>query len=257
MIPSIVDVAGINKISREIFMQAAGAICGMVETEVSEGTEKPLIAATMFGNTTQAVNCAREILEYAGYEVLVFHCTGTGGLTMESLIESGQIEGVLDMTTTEWADEIAGGVFSSGPTRLEAAAKAGVPAIIAPGCLDMVNWGAPDTVPEKYKDRKFYQHNPNITLMRTTVEECCMLGKVMAEKLNQSTAAVTVLLPLKGFSMIDLEGKDFYLPEANIAFCETLKSNLREDIKVVEMDCEINDSAFAVRCSEELLLNLK
>ncbi|AWT59067.1 MAG: hypothetical protein DF168_00241 [Candidatus Moanabacter tarae] len=257
MIPSIVDVAGINKISRRIFMQAAGAICGMVETEVSEGTEKPLIAATMFGNTTQAVNYAREILEYAGYEVLVFHCTGTGGLTMENLIESGQVEGVLDMTTTEWADEIAGGIFSSGPTRLEAAAKSGVPAIIAPGCLDMVNWGAPDTVPEEYKDRKFYQHNPNITLMRTTVEECCMLGKVMAEKLNQSTAAVTVLLPLKGFSMIDLEGKDFYLPEANIAFCETLKSNLYEDIKVVEMDCEINDSAFAVRCAEELLLNLK
>ena len=170
MIPSIVDVAGINRISREIFMQAAGAICGMVETEVSEGSDKPLIAATMFGNTTQAVNCAREILEDAGYEVLVFHCTGTGGLTMESLIESGQIEGVLDMTTTEWAEEIAGGVFSSGPTRLEAAAKFGVPAIIAPGCLDMVNWGAPNTVPEKYKDRKFYQHNPNITLMRTTVE---------------------------------------------------------------------------------------
>ncbi len=257
MIPSIVDVAGINKISREVFARAAGAVCGMVETEVPEADDKPLIVATMFGNTTQAVNHAREILEKAGYEVLVFHCTGTGGRTMESLIEARQIVGVLDMTTTEWADEIAGGVFSAGPTRLEAAAKRGVPAIVTPGCLDMVNWWAPDTVPEKYKDRTFYQHNPNITLMRTTVEECGQLGEIMAEKLNQSTAAITVLLPLKGFSMIDLEGKDFYLPEANAAFCETLKSKLRDDIKVVEMDCEINDPSFSARCAEELLANIE
>ena len=220
MIPSIVDVAGINKISREVFARAAGAICGMVETDVPEADDKPLITATMFGNTTQAVDHAREILEKAGYEVLVFHCTGTGGRTMESLIEAGQIVGVLDMTTTEWADELLGGVFSAGPTRLEAAAKNGVPAIVTPGCLDMVNWWAPDTIPEKYEGRTFYQHNPNITLMRTTVEECGQLGEIMAEKLNQSTAAITVLLPLKGFSMIDLEGQDFYLPEANAALCD-------------------------------------
>ncbi len=256
MIPSIVDVAGINRISREVFARAAGAICGMVETEVPEADDKPLITASMFGNTTQAVDHAREILERAGYEVLVFHCTGTGGRTMESLIEAGQIVGVLDMTTTEWADELAGGVFSAGPTRLEAAAKSGVPAIVTPGCLDMVNWWAPETVPEKYKGRTFYQHNPNITLMRTSVEECRQLGKIMAEKLNQSTAAVTVLLPLKGFSMIDLEGKDFYLPEANAALCESLKSKLRGDIKVVEMDCEINDPTFAAGCAQELLTNL-
>ena len=256
MIPSIVDVAGINKISREVFARAAGAICGMVETDVPEADDKPLITATMFGNTTQAVDHAREILEKAGYEVLVFHCTGTGGRTMESLIEAGQIVGVLDMTTTEWADELLGGVFSAGPTRLEAAAKNGVPAIVTPGCLDMVNWWAPDTIPEKYEGRTFYQHNPNITLMRTTVEECGQLGEIMAEKLNQSTAAITVLLPLKGFSMIDLEGQDFYLPEANAALCDSLKSKLRGDIKVVEMDCEINDPAFAARCAEELIANL-
>ena len=256
MIPSIVDVAGINRISREVFARAAGAICGMVETEVPEADDKPLITASMFGNTTQAVDHAREILERAGYEVLVFHCTGTGGRTMESLIEAGQIVGVLDMTTTEWADELAGGVFSAGPTRLEAAAKSGVPAIVTPGCLDMVNWWAPETIPEKYQSRTFYQHNPNITLMRTTVEECRRLGEIMAEKLNQSAAAVTVLLPLKGFSMIDLEGKDFYLPEANAALCESLKSKLRGDIKVVEMDCEINDPTFAARCAQELLANL-
>ena len=256
MVPSIVDVAGINRISREVFAQAAGAICGMVETEVPEADDKPLITATMFGNTTQAVDHARGILEKAGYEVLVFHCTGTGGRTMESLIEAGQIVGVLDMTTTEWADELAGGVFSAGPTRLEAAAKNGVPAIVTPGCLDMVNWWAPDTIPDKFKGRTFYQHNPNITLMRTTVEECRQLGEIMAEKLNQSTAAVTVLLPLKGFSMIDLEGGDFYLPEANASLCESLKSNLRDDIKVVEMDCKINDPSFAARCAQELIVNL-
>jgi uncharacterized protein (UPF0261 family) len=256
MIPSIVDVAGINKISREVFARAAGAICGMVETEVPEADDKPLIVATMFGNTTDAVDHARSILENAGYEVLVFHCTGTGGRTMESLIAAGQIVGVLDITTTEWADELLGGVFSAGPTRLEAAAKNGVPAIVTPGCLDMVNWGAPDTIPEKYQGRRFYQHNPNVTLMRTTVEECRELGAIMAVKLNQSTAAVTVLLPLKGFSMIDLEGQDFHLPEANAALCDSLKSNLRDDIKVVEMDCEINDPEFATRCANELLLNL-
>ena len=256
MVPSIVDVAGINKISREVFARAAGAICGMVETVVPEADDKPLITATMFGNTTEAVDHARGILEEAGYEVLVFHCTGTGGRTMESLIEAGQIVGVLDMTTTEWADELAGGVFSAGPTRLEATAKKGVPAIVTPGCLDMVNWWAPETIPEEYRDRTFYRHNPNITLMRTTVDECVQLGEIMAEKLNQSTGAVTVLLPLKGFSMIDLEGKNFHLPEANAALCETLKSKLRSDIEIVEMDCEINDPSFAARCAEELMANI-
>ena len=256
MVPSIVDVAGINKISREVFARAAGAICGMVETVVPEADDKPLITATMFGNTTEAVDHARGILEEAGYEVLVFHCTGTGGRTMESLIEAGQIVGVLDMTTTEWADELAGGVFSAGPTRLAAAAKKGVPAIVTPGCLDMVNWWAPETIPEEYRDRTFYRHNPNITLMRTTVDECVQLGEIMAEKLNQSTGAVTVLFPLKGFSMIDLEGKNFHLPEANAALCETLKSKLRSDIEIVEMDCEINDPSFAARCAEELMANI-
>lgn len=256
MVPSIVDVAGINKISREVFARAAGAICGMVKTVVPEAEGRPLITATMFGNTTTAVDHAREILEKAGYEVLVFHCTGIGGRTMESLIEAGKIVGVLDITTTEWADEIAGGVFSAGPTRLEAAAKNGVPAIVTPGCLDMVNWWAPETIPEAYSERIFYRHNPNITLMRTTVEECVQLGNIMAEKLNRSTAAVTVILPLKGFSMIDLKGKDFHLPKANAALCETLKSKLRNDIKVVEMDCEINDPEFSACCAEELIANI-
>ena len=256
MVPSIVDVAGVNKISREVFARAAGAICGMVEAEVPPAEDKPLIVASMFGNTTTCVGKAIEVLEAAGYEVLVFHATGTGGKTMESLIESGAIAGVLDITTTEWADELVGGVFAAGPTRLEAAAKGGVPAIVTPGCLDMVNFNAPDTVPAKFEGRTFYQHNPNVTLMRTNVEECTQLGKILAEKLNQSTAPVTVLIPAKGVSMIDLEGKDFYLPEANQALFDSLKANLRDCIPVLEMDCDINDPAFAIRCAKELLSNM-
>jgi uncharacterized protein (UPF0261 family) len=253
MIPSIVDVSGINKISREVFARAAGAVCGMVDAAIPAGTDKPLVAASMFGNTTPAVERAKAMLEKAGYEVLVFHCTGTGGRTMESLIEAGLIAGVLDITTTEWADELVGGVFTAGPTRLEAAARRGVPAIVTPACLDMVNFWAPPTVPEKFKGRKFYPHNPNVTLMRTNVEESQKLGEIIAQKLNLSTGPVTVLLPLKGLSMIDSEGKPFWWPEADQALFNALKKNLRKGIPVVEMDCNINDPAFADRCAQTLL----
>lgn len=257
MIPSIVDVSGINKISREVFARAAGAICGMVDTIVPKGKDKPLIVASMFGNTTPAVEHAKKVLEAAGYEVLVFHCTGTGGKTMESLIEAGLVSGVLDITTTEWADELVGGVFAAGPTRLEAAALHGVPAIVAPGCLDMVNFWAPNTIPEKFKDRKFYPHNPNVTLMRTTPEENVRLGEIIAQKLNQSKAPVTVLIPLHGVSMIDNESKPFHWPEANQALFDSLRKNLRKDIPVIEMECVINDPAFAERCANTLLASMK
>ena len=172
MFPSIVDVAGLNRISRQILTRAAGAICGMVEAVVPITADKPVIVASMFGNTTECVQSARKLLEAAGYEVLVFHATGTGGRIMESLIETGLVAGVLDITTTEWADELAGGVLSAGPTRLEAAARMGVPAIVTPGCLDMVNFNAPETVPAKYQGRRFYAHNPQVTLMRTSPTEC-------------------------------------------------------------------------------------
>ena len=257
MIPSIVDVAGINKVSREVFARAAGAVSGMVEATVPKGSDRPLVAASMFGNTTPCVGAAKAILEEAGYEVLVFHCTGAGGRTMEGLIEAGVFSGVLDVTTTEWADEVVGGVFSAGPTRLEAAARRGVPAVVAPGCIDMVNFGAPETVPARFKGRTFYPHNPNVTLMRTTPEECRRIGEIMAGKLNRSTGPVTVLLPLKGVSMIDLEGKPFHLPEANRALFEALRGNLRPDIPVVEMDCDINAPAFARRSAEALLASMK
>ena len=257
MIPSIVDVSGINKISREVFTRAAGAIIGMVQATVAAGDDKPLIAASMFGNTTAAVETAKTVLETAGYEVLVFHCTGAGGKTMESLIEAGMISGVLDMTTTEWADELVGGVFTAGATRLEAAAKSGTPAVVTPGCLDMVNFGAPETVPAKFSGRTFYQHNPNVTLMRTDVAENVRLGEILADKVNMSTGPVTVLLPLQGISVISAPGGPFHWPEADHALFSTLKSHLRADIPLIEMDCTINDPAFATRCAEVLLASMR
>ena len=256
MFPSVVDVAGINRISRQILTRAAGAICGMVESVPSPGEDKPIIVASMFGNTTDCVQAAKKILEAAGYEVLVFHATGTGGRAMESLIESGMVAGVLDITTTEWADELVGGILGAGPTRCEAAARHGVPAIVTPGCLDMVNFGAPETVPSKFADRTFYQHNPQVTLMRTSPEECAELGRILAEKINLSIAPVTVLLPLKAISVISAPGQKFHDPIADRILFTALKAFLRKDIEVVELDCAINAPEFARACAEKLLANL-
>ena len=256
MFPSIVDVAGLNRISRQIFTRAAGAICGMVEARPQPAPDKPIIVASMFGNTTACVEHARKILEVAGYEVLVFHATGTGGRTMESLIETGLVAGVLDITTTEWADELVGGVLSAGPTRLEAAARHGVPAIVTPGCLDMVNFHGPETVPAKFQGRNFYAHNPQVTLMRTSPDECAQLGKILTEKLNLSTAPVTVLLPLRALSVISAPGQKFHDPDADAALFTALKTHLRRDIPVIELDCTVNDTAFAAACAQALLKNI-
>jgi uncharacterized protein (UPF0261 family) len=257
LIPSIVDVAGINRISRGVLARAAGAMAGMLETPVPAGGDRPLIAASMFGNTTEAVETARRIFEDSGFEVLVFHATGTGGRTMESLIASGQIAGVFDLTTTELADELAGGVFTAGPSRLEAAGTAKVPAVITPGCLDMVNFGAPETIPPRYAGRLFYQHNANVTLMRTNVEENARLGEHMAAKINAYTAPVTVLLPLRGVSVIGADGGPFHWPEADAALFEAIKRGLQSDIPVIEIDAAINDPIFAERAAHVLLDHLK
>ena len=256
MFPSIVDVAGLNRISRVILSRAAGAICGMVETQPPTASDKPIIVASQFGNTTTCVNLARKILEEAGYEVLVFHATGVGGRTMESIIEAGLVAGALDITTTEWADELVGGVLGAGPTRLEAAARRGVPAIVTPGCLDMVNFHGPESVPAKFKGRTFYAHNPQVTLMRTSPEECADLGRILAEKINLSTAPVTVLLPKKGISVISGVGQKFFDPIADRVLFDALKAFLRKDIPVIEMDCAINDAEFAEACARELLKNM-
>jgi len=257
MFPSVVDVAGLNRVSRQLLARAAGAICGMVEMPKPAASDKPIIVASQFGNTTPCIGHAKKILEAAGYEVIVFAATGTGGRTMESLIETGLVAGVLDVTTTEWADELVGGVLSAGPTRLEAAARRGVPAVVSTGCLDMVNFGPPQSVPAKFAGRTFYQHNPQVTLMRTTPEECAQLGRILAEKLNHSTGPVKVLLPLRGGSVISAPGGPFHDPAADAAFFSALKSNLRWDIPVQELDAAINDPQFAEACAQALLKQLK
>ena len=290
MIPSIVDVSGLNRISRDVFARAAAVVVALADTQsripstmnsepmalatgdaqndipsddkskpevsvYSSGKDcnKPLIVASMFGNTTKCVEHARKLLEGAGFEVLVFHATGTGGRTMEAIIESGVVAGVLDLTTTEWADELVGGVMRGGPHRLEAAARRGIPAIIAPGCLDMVNFGARDTVPSHFSDRVFYQHNPQITLMRTTPEECEQLGKIIAQKLNASVGSVEVLFPLRALSIISAAGQPFHNPWADQSLLESLRKHLRADIDLTMIDCEINDPIFATQCAERLL----
>jgi len=253
MIPAIVDISGLNRISRGVFTRAAAAICAMVETDVAPAADKPLVAASMFGNTTKCVEAARATIEQAGFEVLVFHATGTGGQTMEALVEAGQIAGVLDVTTTEWADELLGGVMSAGPTRLEAAARSGTPAVVAPGCLDMANFWQPDSVPARYRDRRLYFHNPNVTLVRTTPEENAELGRLMAEKINLSTGPVALYLPLGGVSVISAPGGPFHWPEADAALFQALKSHVRSDIHVHELDLTINDPAFAEAVSVGLL----
>lgn len=258
MIPSIVDVAGLNRISKTIFTNAVGSICGMVEIEVaSSADERPLIAASMFGNTTECVDAARAILEEAGYEVLVFHATGMGGKTMEKLIADGLFAGVLDITTTEWADELVGGTLSAGPTRLEAAGKTGIPAIVTPGCLDMANFGGRETVPSEFEGRNFYIHNPQVTLMRTTPEECTKLGEILAQKVNAYSGPVTVLLPTKAISIISADGQSFHDPAADEALFAAIKSNLSADIELIEIDAEINAPEFSQACADALLKNLR
>ena len=253
-IPSIVDVAGINRISRRIYLNAAGAISGMVKMEVpSSKMDKPLITASMFGNTTPCVEHARAILEKEGYEVLIFHAVGTGGKTMESLITDGYIQGSLDITTTELADEVCGGVFSAGPERCLAASRAGVPAVLVPGCVDMANFWGIDTVPEKYRGRNLYQWNPNITLLRTNIEENEKIGFMLAAAANEATAPVAFVLPLKGVSMLDSPGKEFWDPDADKACFESIKRNLKPGIPVYEMDVNINDPVFAEKCVSLLL----
>ena len=258
MMPSIVDVAGLNKISRTIFRNAVLAIAGMVklQDELKPEAEipKPLIAATMFGVTTPCVNKAKTYLEEQGYEVLVFHATGTGGRTMEALIESGYFKGVLDLTTTEWCDEVVGGVLSAGPHRCEAAAKHNLPEVVSVGALDMVNFGPLDTVPPQFTSRQLYKHNPTVTLMRTSVQENIAIGQKLAEKLNLSQGKAVLLLPLKGVSAIDAEGQPFYGPREDEALFQTLRESLdKSKVALLELDNNINDETFALTAAKKLV----
>jgi uncharacterized protein (UPF0261 family) len=254
MMPSVLDIAGLNRVTRRILSNAAAAICGMAAAEPGDALDqKPSIAATMFGVTTPCVTAARRILEQSGYEVLVFHATGTGGQAMEQLIEDGAFRAVLDLTTTELADELVGGVMSAGPHRLEAAGRQGIPQLVCPGAIDMVNFGPAETVPAQFRGRHLYVHNASVTLMRTTPEECAEIGRLIAVKLNRATGPVTVLIPLQGVSAIDKAGGPFHSQETLDAYCRALKANLRPTIRLVELDAHINDESFA-RAAADLLL---
>jgi uncharacterized protein (UPF0261 family) len=262
MMHSVVDISGLNRISRTVLTNAAHAMAGMVRPHAagpapqSSTPARGLITATMFGVTTPCVEAARRIMEQNNYEVLVFHATGTGGLTMESFIADDLIQGVLDLTTTELADELVGGILSAGRDRLTAAALRGIPQVISLGALDMVNFGPPDTVPEKFRGRRFYQHNPNVTLMRTTPEENDLLGKEIAQKASASRGPTKVLVPLRGVSAIDREGQPFWWPEADQALFQSLRNWMSPHVNLVELPLHINDPAFAEAAAGALLTTI-
>jgi uncharacterized protein (UPF0261 family) len=243
---SVVDISGLNRISERILANAAGAIAGMAKVRQPEsGAGRPLIGATMFGVTTPAVTRARERLEELGYEVLVFHATGTGGQSMEALARAGYLAGVLDLTTTELADDLVGGVLSAGPDRLEAAGGLGLPQVVSLGALDMVNFGPRETVPPEFEGRNIYVHNPTVTLMRTTPEECAELGRRIARKLSAAKGPTALFVPLKGVSMIAVEGGPFHDAAADEALFAALREGLDENVELHELDVDVNDPAFA------------
>jgi len=259
MLYPVVDIAGINRVSARILGNAAAAIAGMARASrettgpaPADSTTRPLIAATMFGVTTPCVTVARERLEELGYEVLVFHATGSGGRAMEALIRSGSIDGVLDATMTELADEIGGGVLSAGPDRLDAAGAAGVPQVVSLGALDMINFGPLETVPEPFRARNLHVHNRGVTLMRTTAEENSALGRLIAGKLNAATGPVSLFIPTGGVSMLDAPGEPFHDPAADAALFDALRAGLRSDVERVEMPVNINDASFARAMADRL-----
>jgi len=254
MLNSVVDLAGLNRVTREVLGEAARAMAGMVlfEKQTAAANEQSLIAATMFGVTTPCVEHAKAVLEQAGYEVLVFHATGTGGQAMESLIDEGLFAGVLDITTTELADELVGGVLSAGPERLSAAARRGVPQVVSVGATDMVNFHAPHSVPKQFEQRKFYHHNSNVTLLRTTADECAQIGRDIGQKLSLAQGPVVVMLPEQGVSAIDRAGQPFDDPAARCALFSAIRAS-GPNLAIETIDCHINDPQFGIAAAERLL----
>lgn len=257
MMHSVVDVAGLNRLSRRIIGNAAAAIGGMAAAYAQGSTEdaedRPLVAATMFGVTTPCVMAAKAWLETKGYEVLVFHAVGTGGEAMEALVVGGFLAGVLDITTTELADALVGGVFPAVQGRLTVAGRHRVPQVVSLGALDMVNFGPRDTVPDRFGDRTFYEHNASITLMRTTPTECAELGRQIGERLSAAEGPVALFIPRRGISAIATEGGVFYDPQADAALFEAVRANLSPAVTLVEMDVDINHPAFAEAMAAELI----
>jgi uncharacterized protein (UPF0261 family) len=253
MLYSVADIEGLNRLSRRVIANGALAVVGMATNDPAvETADRPAVAITMFGVTTPCVQTAREYLESAGYETVVFHATGTGGRAMEDLIRQGLVDGVLDVTTTEWADELVGGVLSAGPERLDAAAETGTPQVVSTGALDMVNFGPRDSVPAEFEGRQFHVHNPQVTLMRTTPEECAELGRIVGEKLSAATGPTALYLPLGGVSALDVAGEDFHDPEADAALFDALREAVGPDVDVVEVETDVNDESFALAAAERL-----
>ena len=247
LMPSIVDVAGLNTVSRRVLSNAAHAMAGMVTHVVADSIVRPAIGMAMFGVTTACVTAVRKSLEDAGFDCLVFHATGTGGRAMEKLVESGLIEGVLDVTTTEVADEVVGGILSAGPQRFDVILQKQIPYVMSLGALDMVNFGAKATVPDRFRDRTLHVHNANVTLMRTTADENRQIAEWIAAKLNQASSAVTLLIPEQGFSAIDAAGQAFHDPTADTALFEQLESRVEQSElrRIVRFPLHINDPEFA------------
>lgn len=258
LLNAVVDIAGLNRISRLVLDQAARAVAGLAKFPATEAqaTDKPLVAATMFGVTTPCVQRARQELEAAGYEVLTFHAVGSGGQTLESLIDEGLIAGVLDITTTELADELVGGVLSAGPTRLTAASRRGVPQVVSVGACDMVNFHAIETVPEKFRGRTVHRHNANVTLMRTTVAENSVIGEEIGRKVAATTGPSTILLPKQGVSALDKAGQPFDDPTARQALFGAIRATAGP-VEVIELDAHVNDETFAVAAAKKLLELMK
>lgn len=253
LMPSVVDIAGVNRISARVLSNAAAAMAGMLDAPpVPDTGSRRLIAASMFGVTTPCVTEGRRLLEADGYEVLTFHMTGTGGRTLEALVDNGLVAGVLDITTTELADEIVGGVLSAGPVRLSRTGRPPAPRLISVGALDMVNFGPKDTVPTEFRDRNLYVHNATVTLMRTTPEECARIGRVLAERVSALDAPAAVLLPLRGISSIAVEGGVFHDPRGDDALFSAIDGHLGRHVRLEEIDVPINDPAFAARAVELL-----
>jgi uncharacterized protein (UPF0261 family) len=252
---SVVDILGINEISRAIFDNAAGAVAGMVRDggrPVGRLGEK-CVGITMLGQTTPGVMCVRDRLVAAGYEPVIFHANGVGGPAMEHLVEAGALGGVIDYTLSELANSLLDGIHATGPDRLRVAGRHGLPQVVVPGCVDFFNQGPRAAVPERYRERKSYFHNPVATLVRLDADEETALGRMVAERLNEARGPVHVVAPTRGFSLADAEGGDLWDPEADRAFLDALRSSLRTDIPFETVDAHVDDAAFADVVAERYL----
>ena len=253
IMPSVADIAGFNRLTRDALRKSVGAIIGMMETAESEVSEKPFVFMTMTGLSTGCGLKVKSFLEDKGFEIAVFHTIGVGGETFEELVKSYRVSGVIELGLNEIGNELFGGLASAGPNRLEAAGEKGIPQIITPGCIDIINFLAPETLPDRYKDRPLCFHNPQATLPRLNAEELRMVGKTVGKKLNRGAGRVRVLIPIRGFSSLDRQGNIFYDPIADRAFIDSLKSSLKEAIEVREIDAHINDDEFANAVANEFM----